>query len=195
MTEGPRWTRGRFLRAAVGGGVVASGAAIAARTGSGTSQAATPDAEILSLFLLLEQVQEGFYRAALESGRLSGRLLEFASTVGRQETAHVAFLSERLGDRARERPRSDFESALRTPAAFADAAIALEEAAIGAYVGQGASLSRDAVGPIATLVAVEARQAAWVRDLAGVSPAPRAADPARNPDDVLADLRDRGFLA
>jgi hypothetical protein len=48
---------------------------------------------------------------------------------------------------------------------------------------------------VATLVSVEARQAAWLRDLAGVSPAPRAADPARPAQAVLADLRRRGWLA
>jgi hypothetical protein len=47
---------------------------------------------------------------------------------------------------------------------------------------------------IATLLSVEARQAAWVRDLEGVSPAPKAADPGRKPDEILADLRRRGFL-
>src|SRR5688572_32161233 len=43
----------------------------------------------------------------------------------------------------------------------------------------------------ATLISVEARQVAWLRDLAGISPAPRAADPARKADAVLRELRDR----
>jgi hypothetical protein len=47
---------------------------------------------------------------------------------------------------------------------------------------------------VATLVSVEARQAAWIRDIAHSSPAPRAADPARRADAILADLRERGFL-
>jgi hypothetical protein len=46
----------------------------------------------------------------------------------------------------------------------------------------------------ARIVAVEARHAAWIRDLAGTDPAPRAADPGRSADDVLADLRRKGFL-
>ena len=48
---------------------------------------------------------------------------------------------------------------------------------------------------MATLIPVEARQVAWLRDLAGVSPAPRAADPARNADAVLQELRDKGYIA
>jgi hypothetical protein len=61
--------------------------------------------------------------------------------------------------------------------------------------GQGANLTADTVGAVATLVSVEARQVAWLRDLAGVSPAPRAADPGRTPDDVLADLRKLGLIS
>jgi hypothetical protein len=50
------------------------------------------------------------------------------------------------------------------------------------------------VAQAAGIVAVEARHAAWIRDLAGALPAPRPADPARSPDDVLSDLRTKGYL-
>ena len=197
-SAGSGWTRARLLRAAIGGGaMVAGGAAIAART-DGDSLAARSkdaDAEILNFFLLLEVVQEGFYREAVRTGRLNGDLLTFAQTVGEQESEHVAFLAERLGGRADARPTLNFEDALSTPDRFRETAIELEEAALAGYVGQGANLTRDMVRPVATLVSVEARQAAWVRDLAGVSPAPRAADPARKADRVVADLRERGFVA
>jgi hypothetical protein len=169
-----------------------------ARPGAGTSAAARSaeaDAEILNFFLLLEYVQQGFYSAAVETGRLEGDLLEFAQTVGRQEAEHVTFLTDRLGGRARQRPSLSFTDAVATPERFRSAAIDLEEAALAGYVGQGANLSRDAVTSVATLVSVEARQAAWVRDLAGVSPAPRAADPARPADRVVDDLRKRGYIA
>ena len=43
-------------------------------------------------------------------------------------------------------------------------------------------------------MSVEARQAAWLRDLAGEDPAPRAADPPREPDDVLDALRERSYI-
>ena len=192
------WTRARLLRSlACGGAVVAGGAAAGARSGAGTSMAAASkdgDARILNLFLLLEFVQEGFYRAALENNALDGELRDFASTVADQESEHIAFLSERLGNRARERPQSDFGPLLESPRAFRDAAIELEELTIAAFVGQAANLTRRTVGPIATLVSVEARQVAWVRDLAGLSPAPRAADPARTAGAVVADLRKRGFI-
>ena len=65
---------------------------------------------------------------------------------------------------------------------------------IAAYIGQAANLSRPLVAPIATLVSVEARQVAWLRDLAGVSPAPRAQDPPQSGQAVLAELHKRGLL-
>jgi hypothetical protein len=196
--QAARMSRAQALRAlACGGAAVAAGAAYGARNGAATSVAAPSadtDAEILNVFLLLEHVQEGFYREAVNGKRLSGPLLAFATTLAHQEAQHVAFLAERLGERARPRPGSDFASMVDSPEAFRDAAIELEEAAIAAYVGQGANLRRRTVAAIAPLVSVEARQAAWIRSLAGVSPAPRAADPARKVDSVVADLRERGFL-
>ena len=190
-----RWTRGGFLRVAVGGGAAVAGGAAAGGATLLAAQSGERDADVLNFFLLLEQVQEAFYREAVDSGKLNGELLRFARTVGEQERTHVAFLAERLGKRARERPRTDFSQALGSPERFRDTAIELEEAALAGYIGQGANLSRGTVARVAALVSVEARQAAWVRDLAGVSPAPRAADPARKAQDVVAGLRKRGYLS
>ena len=191
-------TRTSLLRrAAAGGVVIAGGALFGARSGDSTSLAAPTadtDAKILNFFLLLEHVQEAFYREALERTRPTGKLGDFARTVGRQETEHVAFLTERLGSRARARPKPDFGDDLSTPERFQAAAIDLEETTIAAYIGQGANLTRKAVGAVGTLLSVEARQAAWVLDLAGKSPAPNAADPAQKPGDILAHLRQKGYI-
>ena len=193
------WTRGRLLRLAAGGGAVAvSGAAMGAGRKDGASLAAPSkgtDRKILNFFLLLEYVQEAFYRDALETTGLTGPLREFARTVARQESEHAAFLAKRLGSSARPRPHPEFGDAHSTPARFRAAAIDLEETAIAAYIGQGANLSRGALGAVGTLISVEARQVAWARDIAGVLPAPHAADPARTADDVLAHLRERRFIA
>ena len=196
--DGGRTRAGLFRLAAAGGAAVAGGAAIAAGKRDGTSLAAPSadtDAKILNFFLLLEYLQEAFYREALRSSRLTGSLSEFARTVGGQEREHVAFLTKRLGGRARARPRTSFGNLVSTPERFRAAAIDLEETTIGAYIGQSANLTRGAVGAVGTLLSVEARQVAWVLDLAGEDPAPRAADPARKPDDVLAHLRERRFIS
>src|SRR3954464_2298063 len=205
MREGARpdggaaWSRARFLRTAFAGGAVISGGAAlgAGRRHAGAEASAAPhrDTEVLNLFLTLEYVQQAFYEQAVRSGRLTGPLREFASTVARQEAEHVALLRKRLGRRANPRPKSEVGEAVRSPEAFRSAAVDLEEAVLAAYVGEGANLSHGTTVPVTTPGWVEARQAAWIRDLAGVSPAPRAADPARKPGDVLDDLRAKGLLA
>jgi hypothetical protein len=191
-------TRAGLIRAAIAGGAVAAGGAVMAARGDNDTSLAAPsktrDADILNLFLLLEYVQDAFYRAALQSDRLDDGLLTFAKTVGAQEGQHVAFLKRSLGGRAGRPPQSDFGDMLVSDGRFLDAAVELEEAAIAAYIGQAANLRRTTLASVATLVSVEARQAAWIRDLAATSPAPRAADPARTPEAILAGLRERGFI-
>jgi hypothetical protein len=190
-------TRRWLVRGLAGAGAAAAGAAaLGAGTGDGSSQAASAhaDADILNAFLLLERVQAAFYREALSRGRLDGELRSFATTVGAQERRHVATLERRLGRRADAPPSTRFAPGLTTPQGFRATAIDLEEATIAVYIGQGPNLSGGAMAFAAPLVSVEARQAAWIRDLADVSPAPRAADPARTSDDVLAELRAKGVL-
>lgn len=197
--DGNGWTRATLIRTAIAGGAVAAGGALmgGTRGGDAASQAAAQDAdaEILNFFLLLEYVQDGFYREAAGTGQIDGELLTYAQTVSGQESEHVAFLEKRLGSRARAKPELDFGDATGSAERFRDTAIYLEEAAIAGYIGQGANLTRETIREVATLISAEARQVAWVRDLAGINPAPRAADPARKGEDVVADLRKRGFLS
>jgi rubrerythrin len=195
-TETRRLTRGRLLRTAVGAGAAAAGGVALGRLGDGASAAApssATDTRILKVFLTLERTQESFYRAALKAGKLSGDLHAFATAAAEQEARHVAFLAERVGGDAGPAPRSQFGAAVTSPERFQAAAIELEEATIAAYIGQGANLTRATLKAVATLVSVEARQVAWIRDLAGQLPAPRAADPSRPPEAVLADLRKKGL--
>ena len=196
--EAGGWTRKQLLGVAGGGSALLGAGLLAGARSDGGALAAAPsrrrDADVLGLFLTLEYVQEALYREALRAGGLGRDLRRFADAAAGQEAEHVAFLRRRLRGRAPRRPQPDFGDATRDPDRFAKVAVDLEEAAIAAYVGQAANLTRDAVAAIAPMVSVEARQAAWIRDLAGMDPAPRAADPARSPDAVLGELRRRGFL-
>jgi hypothetical protein len=193
------WTRAAILRGAAAGGAVTAGAlVIRDRGGEDASQAAPSPAQdnaILNLFLQLEYAQEGFYRQASSSRNLDSDLLTFARTVGPQEAEHAALLKKRLGGHAARPPdQPDVRGWLTSPGRFRQAAIDLEEAVIAAYIGEAANLTRGALADVAPLVSVEARQAAWLRDLERATPAPRAADPARPPQAVLAELRERRFL-
>lgn len=187
-------TRGHWLRGAFGGAAAVAGGVALNRLGGASAAQGGDDAKILDLFLTLERVQDAFYRQALTAGHLDGELLKLAQTVSPQESAHVKLLEDKLGSQASPRPDSDFGDALSSNEAFRDAAIDLEEAAIAAYLGQAANLTRSGMVTVATLMSVEARQVAWLRDLKGVSPAPRAADPPRPAEDVLDELRQKGYI-
>jgi hypothetical protein len=194
----PGRTRAQALRVALAGGALVGAGALAGGWAGPEATAGRPsrtqDVRILNFLLVLEELQAAFYAAALRRADLSDELLRFARTVGPQEREHVGLLRKLLGHDARPAPTFGVEGATSGAAQFQAAAIQLEETTAAAYIGQGASLTRDAVRDAARIVAVEARHAAWIRDIAGALPAPRAADPARSAADVLADLRHKGFL-
>jgi hypothetical protein len=151
------------------------------------------DERILNFALGLEELQAAFYARAVEEGTLTGEPLEFAELVGEQENRHVAYLREYLGPAARPTPELDLGEVAASEEGFLRAAHTLEEAGVGAYIGQGANLTVKAVAAAAPIVSVEARHAAWIRDLLGLNPAPEAADPAKTADQVRASLEGVGL--
>jgi len=191
-------TRAQALRAAAAGGAAVGAWALVGgwlRPQASVGKASPEqDVEILNFLLVLEEAQAAFYDAALRSGALGGDLLAFARTVAPHEREHVEFLRGKLGGQADAKPKLGFGRATSDANRFQAAAIDLEETTAAAYIGQGANLTREAVVDAARIVAVEARHAAWIRDLAGADPAPRAADPPRSAEDVLSELRQKGFL-
>jgi hypothetical protein len=178
---------GRGLLA--GGAVTASGAlAIGAPRLAASVSAGGQDARILNAALAIERLQDAFYREALEAGGLTGEIRDFARITGQHEQEHVGFLEELLGARAEEMSPFDLGEAARDADRFASVALTLEESATALYIGQGANLSVPLVADFASIVSVEARQAAWIRDILERNPAPAAADPAKTGDEVRASL-------
>jgi hypothetical protein len=182
-----------------------SGAAIAVAAGLGLGRighaAAAPrppsaaqDRQILQFALLLEYLQEGFYSDAVRRGALTGEVRHFAEVVGEHERAHVAYLRKALGTHARARPNFAFGDKTRHERAFLDAAVVLENVGVVAYNGQAANLTKPVLAAAAEIVSVEGRHAAWISDLAGTAPAPRAADVGVSASDALRTLRTAGLL-
>lgn len=191
------WTRGQVLRIGLAGAAAAGATALAEGHGtdaSASGPSAQMDAEILQAFLDFEYAQQRFYVAAARTGGLTGELRTLADTLAEQEAQHIAALEQHLEGRARRPAPAELAEAITSPEAFRRRAIEIEEAVIAAYIGQGANLTRRSIAAITPMVSVEARQVAWLRDLAGVSPAPRAADPARSVQDVVAELRQKGVM-
>jgi hypothetical protein len=95
--------------------------------------------------------------------------------VAAHEAEHVRAMRRLLGRAARPAPALDFGDATHGHA-FLPTAVRLEELALATYNGLAPGLSRHALAVVVEVTSVEARHAAWARNLAGRLPAPRAAD-------------------
>jgi Ferritin-like domain len=183
-------------RAVVAGGALAAGGVLL--SGLPDLAASAPsraqDVRILNFALWLEYAQAAFYSSVEDAGALTGEAMEFAQVVGAHERKHVAFLKKTLGKRARKEPTFDFGEATRKEGEFLTAAHLLEETGVAAYIGQAPNLTRRLLIPTATIVSVEARHAAWIRDILGRNPAPLAADAAKEAKQVVAAIKRTGFI-
>jgi rubrerythrin len=152
------------------------------------------DAEILNFALEMEELQAALYAQALLHAGLTGELAQYARVVGAHERGHVDFLRQTLGSRAKPAPAFDFGDAVTDSAKFAATARALEDLGVAALDGQAANLTKPSLAAVATIVSVEARHAAWIRDLQGELPAPAATNPSQTAAQVLAAIRRTGFV-
>jgi hypothetical protein len=176
-------TRATFLRrAALGGAALLAASATPARAAAGDR-----DEAILNYALALEYVQDSFYSEVERLGALTGALAEQARIVATHERAHVKAFREVLGARAIKRPHFDFRGATEDADRFRRTAVAFEDLAVAAYKGQAPLIQRRAyLVPALAIHSVEARHAAWIRRLAGITPAANAFDEPRSKQSTLA---------
>ncbi len=196
-----RSTRGGLFRHA---GVMAGGLGVAAALVPSLASARNggtkkEDIKILNFALTLEYLEAAFYAEALNRGIYSGSVLNFARTVAAHEATHVATLKGVLGAKAVAQPKFDFKGTTAKWKTFLRTAKVLEDTGVAAYQGQAPRIHQNAVlGPAAAILAVEARHAAWVRDLlyAGksVKPAPEAFSTPQSMADILAAVKKTGFI-
>jgi len=164
--------------------------------GSGLMAASAADSDerkILGFALTLERLQVSLYSAAEQRPYLTGELAEYVRVVSGHERAHVALLENLLGPAAPPKPHLDLTAALADADAFMKAAAAVEDVGVAAYDGQMPRLSRAGLAATSEIVSVEARHAAWIRDLAGLVPAPQAADSPLAPSAVRTRLQAAGI--
>jgi hypothetical protein len=196
-----RSTRGGLFRNA---GMVAGGLGVAAALVPGIANARNGgskkrDVEILNFALTLEYLEAAFYKEALNRGNFSGSVLNFAQVVYGHEATHVATLKSVLGAKAVASPSFDFKGTTRKWSTFLRTSKVLEDTGVAAYQGQAPRIHQNAVlGPAGAILAVEARHAAWVRDLlyAGksVKPAPEAFSTPHSMSAILAAVKKTGFI-
>jgi rubrerythrin len=174
----------------VAGGIMVAGIGAPA-LGSGSKAG---DVEILNFALQLEELKVALYTQALLHANLTGELAQYARVVGRQEREHVAFLRKTLGSAAQPTPAFDFGEAVTDANKFGPAARTLEDIAVAAFDGQAASLTKPSLAAVATIVSVEGRHAAWIRDLLGELPAPAPSNPSLTAAQATAAVHRTGFV-
>lgn len=190
-------SRSAFLKKALfAGGALTFGGVVLGGLPELVTAAPSPsqDAAILNFALLLEYLESAFYTEAVSGGALSGEPAKFAKVVRDHEDAHVAFLQKALGSKAIKKPTFDFKGTTSDQTQFIATAIALEDTGVGAYNGQGQNLTKPTLAAAATIVSVEARHAAWIRDIAAKLPAPEAFDPLFTKAQVTAKVKATGFV-
>jgi rubrerythrin len=182
---------GLLRRISVGLGAISAGGAGAAALASAQGPASLParDRRILRFALELERLQTAFYAEAIRAGKLTGEVRQFAEIVGREERAHQQYLEKALGDIGGSGQRYRFGDAARSDRTFIAAAVKLEDTGVAGYNGQAANLSRTTLRSVARVISVEARHAAWARDLAGQEPAPDATDASISAAEAMSAIR------
>ena len=191
--------RATFIKrsgAFVGGGLLLGSLPVGFAGASGTPSG---DVKILNYALTLEYLEAAFYAEAVSKGALNGALKTFATVVAQHEAQHVAALQKALGSAAVKKPTFDFKGTTSDAKKFAATAQVLEDTGVSAYEGQATAIQTPAVLMAAgSILPVEARHAAWIRDINGAGnspvPAPDAFNPALSMSAVLAAVKQTGFI-
>lgn len=153
------------------------------------------DVEVLNYALTLEHLEYAFYRDGLEAfgndlgvGPFDDDINERLTTIRDHEQAHVETLTsviEDLGGEPVQEAQYDF--GYTDVASFLATAQTLENTGVSAYDGAGQYLSDpDLLTAAGTIVAVEARHAAYLNLLNGQIPFPAEFETPLTPDEVLA---------
>ena len=155
--------------------------------------AASSDTAILNFALTLEYLQASFYTETERIGAVAGELARVPKQLGSVERAHVTALKTVLGRAAVQRPSFDFRGTTEDQAKFLKTAVAFEDLGTAAYKGQATRVKSPALLAAAVSIhSVEARHAAWMRYLAGFTPAASAFDegkPASEVREIVASTR------
>lgn len=168
-------------------------AAFAAPRGSRTAfaQDFADDIEILNYALTLEHLEFAFYRDGLEmlgDDAFEADVLTELTAIRDHEGAHVDAIVETvtaLGGEPVAEGTYDFD--YEDAAGFLEVAMALENVGVAAYAGAAPMIADGEVLAAALGIhSVEARHAAYLNGLNGVTPFPDAVDAPMTTDEVLA---------
>ena len=168
-------TRSSFiLKGALAAGAAYGASAVAPFVGS--ALAASPDVDILNFALTLEFLETAFYEKGKTVG-LSGQAKSLAKSFGDEEAEHVAALTKAItasGGKPVKEPTFVFP--VKDQKSFLKLAYVLENTGVGAYNGAAPSLrSKPLLAAAGSIVQIEARHAASIALLTGMSITPNGA--------------------
>ncbi|MBA2349044.1 MAG: ferritin-like domain-containing protein [Solirubrobacterales bacterium] len=180
-----------------GAGALAGGALLFG-TVPETAFGQTPkgDVAILNYALTLEYLEAAFYEEANAGGAVTGRTKLFSETAGEHEDTHVTALKKALGSAAIKKPSFDFQGTTEALGTFQQTAILLEDTGVKAYQGAAPDIKTPEILRAAISIhPVEARHAAWIRNIVGEPPAPDAFNPAADMATILAAVKGTNFIS
>jgi hypothetical protein len=168
-------TRSSFiLRGALAAGSVYGLSAVTPFVSRALAEAGGGDAEILNFALTLEYLEADFYNVKGKQVGLSGQAKAYATLFGEEEQDHVMALTaaiKQLGGTPVAKPTFVFP--VSSESTFLSLASVLENTGVGAYNGAAPSLkSKQVLASAGSIVQIEARHAAAINLLIGMSPTP-----------------------
>jgi hypothetical protein len=188
-------TRAELLRGAALGGAAMVAALI---TPDEAAAARLDDTAILNFGLRFERLQARFYTETEQVGTvatMSDRKAAWARTLGAHERAHVKIIKKVLGRNAEGPARFDFGGDTESEDVFTRTAVALEDLTVGLLTGALPLVNNKGLkAAFFSLLTVEARHAAWARNIVGTTPAPAAFDKPRTIRAVAGVIDDTHYV-
>lgn len=151
----------------------------------------TSDIDVLNYALTLEHLEAAFYQLTsnyeLGEDPYGNSINEYATVTGEHETAHVDTLTQVITDLGGEPVMAaQYDFGVTDAQGFLQVASALENVGVAAYDGAAAAIENpDLLTAAGSIVAVEARHAAYFNILIGESPFPAAFETPMTPEEVL----------
>lgn len=151
----------------------------------------TSDIDVLNYALTLEHLEAAFYQASgdydLGTDAFGNSINEWATVIGEHETAHVDTLTQVITDLGGEPVMAaEYDFGVTDAQSFLATAAIMENLGVSAYDGAGQFIQDAGLLTAAgSIVAVEARHAAYLNLITGAQPFPSAFETPMTPDEVL----------
>lgn len=149
------------------------------------------DVDVLNYALTLEHLEAAFYEHAadydLGMDGFGNDINEWIAVIGQHEADHVLMLTQVVSDLGgMPVERAEYDFGVTDAASFLEVAMVLENVGVAAYDGAGQFIQNpELLTAAGSIVAVEARHAAYLNLLNLELPFPAAFETPMTPDEVL----------